>query len=76
MGHKSNPIGLRLQINRTWDSRWYSEGRNYQQMLKEDLAIRKFIPVSVNEDMVGHKLGEFAPTRTFHGHAADKKGKR
>ncbi|MFN7173215.1 MAG: 30S ribosomal protein S19 [Thermaurantiacus tibetensis] len=37
---------------------------------------RKFIPVSVNEDMVGMKLGEFAPTRTFHGHAADKKAKR
>ena len=37
---------------------------------------RKFIPVSVNEDMVGHKLGEFSPTRTFPGHAADKKGKR
>ena len=37
---------------------------------------QKFIPVSVNEDMVGHKLGEFAPTRTFHGHVADKKGKR
>ena len=37
---------------------------------------QKFIPVSVNEDMVGHKLGEFAPTRTFHGHAADRKGKR
>lgn len=37
---------------------------------------RKFIPVSVNEDMVGHKLGEFAPTRTYHGHGADKKGKR
>ena len=36
----------------------------------------KFIPVSVNEDMVGHKLGEFSPTRTFPGHAADKKGKR
>ncbi|MCY1672495.1 30S ribosomal protein S3 [Novosphingobium sp. SL115] len=43
MGHKSNPIGLRLQINRTWDSRWYAEGRNYAQMLKEDLGIRKFI---------------------------------
>ena len=43
MGHKSNPIGLRLQINRTWDSRWYAEGRNYAQMLKEDLEIRKFI---------------------------------
>ena len=37
---------------------------------------QKFIPVSVNEDMVGHKLGEFAPTRSFPGHAADKKGKR
>ena len=37
---------------------------------------QKHIPVSVNEDMVGHKLGEFAPTRTYHGHAADKKGKR
>lgn len=36
----------------------------------------KFIPVSVSEDMVGHKLGEFAPTRTFPGHVADKKGKR
>ncbi len=35
---------------------------------------KKFIPVSVNEDMIGHKFGEFAPTRTFHGHtAADKK---
>ena len=36
---------------------------------------RKFIPVFVTENMVGHKLGEFAPTRTFHGHAADKKSK-
>jgi small subunit ribosomal protein S19 len=36
---------------------------------------KKFIPVFVSENMVGHKLGEFAPTRTFHGHAADKKSK-
>ena len=43
MGHKSNPIGLRLQINRTWDSRWYAEGRSYAKMLEEDLKIRKFI---------------------------------
>ena len=35
---------------------------------------RKFIPLTISEDMVGHKLGEFAPTRTFHGHTlADKK---
>ncbi len=36
----------------------------------------KFIPVYVSEEMVGHKFGEFAPTRTFHGHASDKKAKR
>jgi len=34
---------------------------------------RKFVPVFVTENMVGHKLGEFAPTRTFHGHSSDKK---
>ncbi|MFQ5466009.1 MAG: 30S ribosomal protein S19 [Thermodesulfobacteriota bacterium] len=36
---------------------------------------RKFIPVLVTENMVGHKLGEFSPTRTFHGHAGAKKGR-
>ena len=37
---------------------------------------REFVPVFVTENMVGHKLGEFAATRTFYGHAADKKAKR
>ncbi len=37
---------------------------------------RKFIPIMISEDMVGHKLGEFAPTRTYYGHGADKKAKR
>ena len=37
---------------------------------------RKFVPVLVTENMVGHKLGEFAPTRTYHGHAGDKKARR
>ncbi|HBH30071.1 MAG: 30S ribosomal protein S19 [Desulfofustis sp. PB-SRB1] len=36
---------------------------------------RKFIPVFVSENMVGHKLGEFSPTRTYYGHASDKKKK-
>lgn len=36
---------------------------------------KKFIPVFVTENMVGHKLGEFSPTRTFHGHAGDRKAK-
>ena len=43
MGHKSNPIGLRLQINRTWDSRWFAEGHDYGRLLLEDLKIRKYI---------------------------------
>ena len=37
---------------------------------------QKHIPVMVNEEMVGHKFGEFAPTRTFHGHSGDKKATR
>lgn len=36
----------------------------------------KFIPVLVDEDMIGHKFGEFAPTRTYYGHGVDKKAKR
>jgi len=36
----------------------------------------KFIPVLVTEDMIGHKFGEFSPTRTFYGHTADKRSKR
>ena len=37
---------------------------------------RKHVPVLITEDMVGHKFGEFAPTRTYHGHSADRKGKK
>ena len=47
MGQKSNPIGLRLQINRTWDSRWYAEGRDYAKLLSEDIEIRKHIVKSL-----------------------------
>ena len=36
----------------------------------------KFIPVLVTDNMIGHKLGEFSPTRTYHGHGVDKKGKK
>ena len=47
MGQKSNPIGLRLQINRTWDSRWFAEGADYGRLLLEDLKIRTFIMKSL-----------------------------
>ena len=43
MGQKVSPIGLRLGINRTWDSRWYAEGANYGELLHEDLAMRKYV---------------------------------
>ena len=43
MGNKTNPIGMRLQVNRTWDSRWYADTKDYDNLLQEDLEIRKFI---------------------------------
>ena len=43
MGNKVNPIGMRLQVNRTWDSRWYADTKDYGNLLLEDLAIRDFI---------------------------------
>ncbi len=43
MGQKVNPIGLRLGINRTWDSRWFANKRDYADLLHEDLRIRKYL---------------------------------
>lgn len=58
---------------------WSRRSTIIPEMVGLTLAVhngRKFIPVFVTENMVGHKLGEFSPTRTFFGHAADKKSKR
>ena len=43
MGQKVNPIGLRVGVNRTWDSRWYANTKDYAKLLHQDLAIRKFV---------------------------------
>ena len=43
MGHKVNPVGLRLGVNRTWDSRWYAANEQYRDLLIEDLKIRDFL---------------------------------
>ncbi len=43
MGQKINPIGMRLQVNRTWDSRWYADTKDYGNLLLEDLSMREFI---------------------------------
>lgn len=57
---------------------WSRRSTIIPEMVGITLAVhngRKFIPVFVSENMVGHKLGEFSPTRTFYGHAGDKKSK-
>jgi len=57
---------------------WSRRSTIVPEMVGITLAVhngRKFIPVFITEDMVGHKLGEFSPTRTFYGHASDKKSK-
>ncbi len=43
MGNKVNPIGMRLQVNRTWDSRWFADSKDYGDMLLEDIRMREFI---------------------------------
>ena len=55
---------------------WSRASTIFPDMVGHTLAVhdgRKFVPVYMTEDMVGHKLGEFAPTRTFRGHAGEKK---
>ena len=57
---------------------WSRSSTIFPQMVGHTIAVhvgRKHVPLYITEDMVGHKLGEFAPTRTFRGHAADKKSK-
>jgi small subunit ribosomal protein S19 len=60
------------RVVRTWSRR----STIIPEMVGHTFAVhngRKFIPIFVTENMVGHKLGEFSPTRTFHGHSGDRK---
>ena len=55
---------------------WSRASTIFPQMIGHTIAVhdgRKHVPVYITEDMVGHKLGEFAPTRTFRGHSGDRK---
>jgi small subunit ribosomal protein S19 len=68
---ESNP---NKRVIKTWSRR----STITPEMVQLTFAVhngRKFIPVFISEHMVGHKLGEFAPTRTFHGHGGDKKAR-
>lgn len=58
---------------------WSRRSTIFPQFVGHTFAVydgRKHVPVYVTEDMVGHKLGEFAPTRTYKGHAGDEKASR
>ncbi|MAM51428.1 MAG: 30S ribosomal protein S19, partial [Marinobacter sp.] len=58
---------------------WSRRSTVFPEMVGLTIAVhngKQHVPVYVTEDMVGHKLGEFAATRTYRGHAADKKAKR
>ncbi len=68
---------IRTQAKKTIKT-WSRRSVILPEMLGMNFAVhngKKFIPVFVTENMVGHKLGEFSPTRTFHGHSGDRKGK-
>ncbi|PLX87931.1 MAG: 30S ribosomal protein S19 [Desulfuromonas sp.] len=67
--------GTRGKVIKTWSRR----STIFPEFVGLTFAVhngKKFIPVFVSENMVGHKLGEFAPTRTYYGHGSDKKGKK
>lgn len=69
-----NEAGGKKQVLKTWSR----ASTIFPDMVGHTIAVhdgRKHVPVYVTEDMVGHKLGEFAPTRTFRGHAGEKKTK-
>ena len=72
---KVEAMGEKKQVIKTWSRR----STIYPQFIGHTFAVyngKKHIPVYVTDEMVGHKLGEFAPTRTFYGHGKDKKDKR
>ena len=58
MGQKVNPIGMRLQVNRTWDSRWYADDKDYGNLLLEDLKIRDFIKTEAKQAGVSRVIIE------------------
>ena len=58
MGHKVNPIGMRLQVNRTWDSRWFANTKDYGDLLLEDLKMRDFIKVECKQAGVSRVIIE------------------
>ncbi len=67
--------GGNKKVIKTWSRR----STVVPEMVAHTIAVhngRKFIPIYITENMVGHKMGEFSPTRTYRGHVSDRRGKR
>ncbi|MCA9884278.1 MAG: 30S ribosomal protein S19 [Anaerolineae bacterium] len=70
---------LNEQNKKTVIKTWSRASTIFPQMIGHTIAVhdgRRHVPIYITENMVGHKLGEFAPTRTYRGHLAEKKKKR
>ncbi len=67
MGHKVNPVGFRIGINRDWNSRWFANNQEYASFLQEDLKIRKFLNTALKAALLSHI--EIERIKTDKGHA-------
>ena len=65
MGQKVNPVGMRIGVNRDWNSRWYADDKEYPVYLNEDIKIRKYLESSLKEAMLSHV--EIERTKTDKG---------
>lgn len=54
MGHKVNPVGMRVGVNRDWNSRWYADDKDFATYLNEDIKIRKYLESSLKEALLSH----------------------
>ena len=76
--HLLDKVDRLVDSNNKTIKTWSRRSTVFPEMVGYTMAVhngKKFIPVFVTEEMVGHKLGEFSPTRTYYGHVSDKKSK-
>ncbi len=76
--HLLDKVEKLVNSNNKMIKTWSRRSTIYPEMVGYTMAVhngKKFIPIFITEEMVGHKLGEFSPTRTYYGHTSDRKSK-
>jgi len=76
--HLLDKVDKLVDSNNKTIKTWSRRSTIFPEMVGYTMAVhngKKFIPIFITEEMVGHKLGEFSPTRTYYGHVSDKKSK-